>query len=365
MAPKKKPGATAHPSISKVPPPAATYAAGDAEAHEDVGTAGDAVDAGGGVTTSPAAETGAGSTGGEQHQQDPSGHAPRGTGKGVIPPVPLPLAEGHNQSGGARSGANRRPPAAPATGTAAACAPPPEQVDPATVPNGAAGPQAPSPRHRALQVAGSQQQGRDAVATGTVRSRAMVRSTSSSPMPSTATEAMARAQLLLRFPSAADQMDEWRATIQSLIGFVEAGGSQRAGPSQPPQAMTTTRGAGHTEGATPRCSPHPGNQRRSGRTKNPTMPRWPLPTLEHVQVNGEHRRSGRGETRTSSSSDAATTTAGPMGAMVSMLMSLRSRTAGACLLRLGALPLLMSCSKSVGHPLARSSQRYQRSMMEG
>ena len=31
--------------------------------------------------------------------------------------------------------------------------------------------------------------------------------------------------LLLIFPPAADQMDEWRATIQSLIGFAEAEGS--------------------------------------------------------------------------------------------------------------------------------------------
>ena len=52
-----------------------------------------------------------------------------------------------------------------------------------------------------------------------------LQSTSSS-MPSTASEAMVRAQLLLRFPPATDRMDEWRATIQSLIGFTEAGGSQ-------------------------------------------------------------------------------------------------------------------------------------------
>jgi hypothetical protein len=44
-------------------------------------------------------------------------------------------------------------------------------------------------------------------------------------MPSTASKAMAQAQLLLRFPLAAGQMDEWIATIQSLIGFVEAVGS--------------------------------------------------------------------------------------------------------------------------------------------
>ena len=77
-----------------------------------------------------------------------------------------------------------------------------------------------------------------------------LQSTSSSSMPSTASEAMARAQLLLTIPPAANQMDEWRATIQSLIGFAEAGGSQRAGPSWPPQARTMGRAVGCTEGAT-------------------------------------------------------------------------------------------------------------------
>jgi hypothetical protein len=33
---------------------------------------------------------------------------------------------------------------------------------------------------------------------------------------------MARAQMLLNFPPAPEKMDEWRATIQSLIGFAEA-----------------------------------------------------------------------------------------------------------------------------------------------
>ena len=62
---------------------------------------------------------------------------------------------------------------------------------------------------------------------------------------------MARAQLLLRFPPAADQMDEWRATIQSLFGFTEAGRSQLVGSPRPPQAMTTARVAGRSEGTTP------------------------------------------------------------------------------------------------------------------
>ena len=59
----------------------------------------------------------------------------------------------------------------------------------------------------------------------------------------------------------------------------------------------------------------------------------------------------------------ATTAAGPMGAMVLTLMSPRLILAGAYLSRLDALPLIMSCDKTVGHLSACSSQRYLRSMM--
>ena len=38
------------------------------------------------------------------------------------------------------------------------------------------------------------------------------------PDPSTPAEALARAQLLLDFPPAADKAEDWRATIQSQIG---------------------------------------------------------------------------------------------------------------------------------------------------
>ena len=40
-------------------------------------------------------------------------------------------------------------------------------------------------------------------------------------MPETMEETMAGDQLLLNFPPAANKMDEWRATIQILLGFVE------------------------------------------------------------------------------------------------------------------------------------------------
>ena len=106
-------------------------------------------------------------------------------------------------------------------------------------------------------------------AAGTIRSQAMVRSTSSTSMPSTATEAMVRAQLLLKFPPADEQMDEWRATIQSLLGFAEAGGLQRAGPPRPPQATTTARVAGRTEGATPMIQSPPWQLARAHQNQEP------------------------------------------------------------------------------------------------
>jgi hypothetical protein len=170
MAPKRKPGAANHPSTSKAPPPATADVAGNTGAREGVDAAGDVAGAGGAVATSPMAEAGTGGTGEGQHQHHPNGHAPRGTYGGIIPPVPLLLTNGHSRSDDARSGVNRNPPAAPTAGATAGHAPPPGRADPATVPNGAAGPQAPPPRHHAVQTAGSQQQGRGAVATGNVRS---------------------------------------------------------------------------------------------------------------------------------------------------------------------------------------------------
>ena len=120
MAPKKKSDASAHPSTSKATLPAASGATGAAEAREGMDAAGDVVGAGGIVTTSPAADVGAEGIGGEQHQQRPDGYAPQDTGEGVTPPAPPSLADGHSCSDGARSGANRRPPAAPTTTVTAA-----------------------------------------------------------------------------------------------------------------------------------------------------------------------------------------------------------------------------------------------------
>src|SRR4051812_42498763 len=125
-------------------------------------------------------------------------------GREIIPFVPLVLAEGYSHGGNVRPDANRNPTAAPAMGTVAGHAPLPEQTSPSNALNGVIGPRAPSPRHHAIPTAGSRRWEPSAATTGTVRKRVTLRSTSSSPMPSTASEAMARAQLLLRFLPVAD-----------------------------------------------------------------------------------------------------------------------------------------------------------------
>jgi hypothetical protein len=69
-------------------------------------------------------------------------------------------------------------------------------------------------------------------------------------MPATAAEAMARAQMLLNFPPVAEKMDEWRATIQSLIGFAEASKSQQMEPSRRPQSAPASPIGGRADGTT-------------------------------------------------------------------------------------------------------------------
>lgn len=188
MAPKKKPGAVNHPSTSRALPPATASVAGNVGTREDVDAAGDVVGAGAIGTAAPIAKAKAGGTGEGQHQQHPSDHAPRGMDGGIILSAPSLLAEGHRRSGGARSGADRIPQAAPTVGATTGHTPPLERADPATMPNRVAGPPRPPLHQHAIQAAGSQQQGHGAVATGTIRSQATLQSMSSSPMPSTVSE---------------------------------------------------------------------------------------------------------------------------------------------------------------------------------
>ena len=62
--------------------------------------------------------------------------------------------------------------------------------------------------------------GRDTAPSNIVRSPSISRSSHRSPLPpTTKAKALARAQLLQEYPPTADKIDNWRATIQSLIGF--------------------------------------------------------------------------------------------------------------------------------------------------
>src|SRR4051812_10137328 len=91
-----------------------------------------------------------------------------------------------------------------------------------------------------------------------VRSSSTSRSTRHSPpLPATPAEALARAQLLLDYPPTADKLDDWRATIQSLIGFANGDTPQQPSASQPrPAAQAKTDGAKTGGGATTVHSPH-------------------------------------------------------------------------------------------------------------
>ena len=69
---------------------------------------------------------------------------------------------------------------------------------------------------------GTQPLGRDGAPSNIVRSQTAARSTQLSPPPMPV-EALARAQLLLDFPPAAGKLDEWRATIRSLVAVANVG----------------------------------------------------------------------------------------------------------------------------------------------
>src|SRR3954464_12763466 len=90
-----------------------------------------------------------------------------------------------------------------------------------------------------------------------VRSSSTSRSSRRSPpLPATPAEALARAQLLLDYPPTADKLDDWRATIQSLIGFANGDTPRQPSSSQPRQVgQARTDGAKTGGGATTVHSP--------------------------------------------------------------------------------------------------------------
>src|SRR3954465_15333485 len=96
-----------------------------------------------------------------------------------------------------------------------------------------------APGQHARQIAGAREArspGRDVAPSNVVRSPSISRSSHRSPpLPTTPAEALARAQLLLDYPLTADKIEDWRATIQSLIAFANGDTPRQPNTSQPRQ----------------------------------------------------------------------------------------------------------------------------------
>src|SRR3954463_9371489 len=78
------------------------------------------------------------------------------------------------------------------------------------------------PTRRGAGEDGVRPRGRDRAPSDMVRSRSVSRSVQVS-LPPTPAEALARAQLLLDFPPTTGKLDEWRATIRSLVAVEPLG----------------------------------------------------------------------------------------------------------------------------------------------
>src|SRR3954462_5735809 len=91
--------------------------------------------------------------------------------------------------------------------------------------------------------------GRDPALSNIVRSPSVSRSSRHSPpLPSTPAEALARAQLLLDYPPAADKAEGRRATIQSLIAFANNDTPQQPATSRPRQVAKSKADGDKTAG---------------------------------------------------------------------------------------------------------------------
>ena len=96
---------------------------------------------------------------------------------------------------------------------------------------------------------GARAPGRDTAPSNIVRSSSTSRSSRRPPLPpTTPAEALARAQLLLDYPPTSDKIDEWRATIQSLIGYANGDTPWRPSASPPRQDRRTQAGGDETGG---------------------------------------------------------------------------------------------------------------------
>ena len=91
--------------------------------------------------------------------------------------------------------------------------------------------------------------GRDTAPSNIVRSSSTSRSSRRPPLPpTTPAEALARAQLLLDYPPTSDKIDEWRATIQSLIGYANGDTPWRPSASLLRQGCRARAGGDETGG---------------------------------------------------------------------------------------------------------------------
>ena len=96
---------------------------------------------------------------------------------------------------------------------------------------------------------GARSPGWDTAPSNIVRSLSTSRSSRRPPLlPTTPTEVLARAQLLLDYPPTSDKIDEWRATIQSLIGYANGDTPRRPSASPPRQGCRTRAGGNETGG---------------------------------------------------------------------------------------------------------------------
>src|SRR6187399_1596529 len=112
--------------------------------------------------------------------------------------------------------------------------------------------------------------GRDPAPSNAVRSPSISRSSHRSPpLPSTPAEALARAQLLLDFPPAADKAEDWRATIQSLIAFANNDTPQQPATSQPRQVDQAQADGDKTAGGATTVHSPPRKQKTPPRRNNP------------------------------------------------------------------------------------------------
>ena len=130
--------------------------------------------------------------------------------------------------------------------------------------------------------------GRDSAPSNIVRSPSISRSSHRSPPPpATPAEALARAQLLLDYPLTADKIDDWRATIQSLIGFANGDTQRQTSTSQPRQVSQARAGGDKTGGVQPLCTLRPKGQDRrlAGSTSTATPPHCRIHELVAISAN--------------------------------------------------------------------------------